>query len=77
MSWFDADHHGRDHHKKEPDSMASRFFTASLLILGGILVLTFALQLLAQIWIWLLLIALIVAAIWIAIRIWLHRRDPW
>lgn len=56
-----------------PPPITQRFFRACLLVLGGIVALAIALELLAQIWGWLLLIAGIVlvlcAAVW-AYRYW-------
>lgn len=43
-----------------PPPITQRFFRACLLILGGILALWLALELLAQFWGWLLLIGLVV-----------------
>ncbi len=56
-----------------PPPITQRFFRACLLILGGIVCLWLALELLAQSWGWLLLIAAIVlvlcAGVW-AYRYW-------
>lgn len=63
---------------ESPRGLPHRFFRACLLLLGGVIALTLALQLAAQIWGWLLLIALLVAAGWVAflvIRSW--RRRHW
>lgn len=57
-----------DDNEKEPVSIMTRFFRACLLALAGLFVLWLALQLLAQIWGWLLLLAatagLVYATIW-------------
>lgn len=58
-----------DHNnEKDPVPLMTRFFRACLLALAGVFVLWLALQLLAQFWGWLLLLAagagLIYAAIW-------------
>ena len=57
--------------------MSKKFFTACLLILGGIIVLNLALQLLAQIWIWLVLAGVVALAAWIACRVWAARGGKW
>lgn len=57
----------------KPPTIVQRFFRACLLILGGILALWLALELLAQFWGWLLLIAaivLILCAVVYAYRHW-------
>lgn len=78
MSWFSNDDHRKnDEKKEEPASMSKRFFTACLLILGGIIVLQLALQLLAQIWIWLVLAGVIALAAWVAFRVWSSRGGRW
>lgn len=60
-----------------PTSPAKRIFQATLFLLGAAIALTLAIDLMAQIWPWLLLGSIGVAAIWIAI--WWHRRqrDRW
>ena len=60
-----------------PKNMAQRFFDLSLLLLGGIIALWGALQLLAQFWGWIVLIAVLVAAIWALVAILRARRDRW
>jgi len=78
MSWFSEDDHRKnDEKKEEPASMSKKFFTACLLILGGIIVLNLALQLLAQIWIWLVLAGVVALAAWIAFRVWAARGGKW
>jgi uncharacterized membrane protein YdbT with pleckstrin-like domain len=57
----------------KPPTLVQRFFRACLLILGGILALWIALEILAQFWGWILLTGVIVltlcAAVW-AYRYW-------
>lgn len=57
----------------KPPTIVQRFFRACLLILGGIVALWVSLELLAQFWGWLLLIAgitlMLCAAVW-AYRYW-------
>ncbi|NEM90909.1 hypothetical protein [Galbitalea soli] len=61
----------------EPTSLARRFVAFCLSILAGIVLLYLAVQMLAQFWGWFLLIAGIVAAIWITVRIVQSRRNRW
>ncbi len=60
-----------------PPSILQRFFRACLLILGGVLALWLALELLAQFWGWILLIGVIVLVLCAAVygyRYWWGRR---
>lgn len=60
-----------------PRPITSRFFRACLLILGGIVALWLALELLAQFWGWVLLAVGIVLMLWCAVaayRYWWGRR---
>ena len=60
-----------------PPPVTSRFFRACLLILGGIVALWLALELLAQFWGWVLLVAAIALVWWCAVaayRYWWGRR---
>lgn len=60
-----------------PRGVATRFFRACLLILGGIVALWLALELLAQFWGWILLISVIVLVLCAAVyayRYWWGRR---
>lgn len=61
----------------DPQSMISKFVTACLLILVGVVALTLALDLLAKIWPWLVLIAALVGAVAVAIWIVRHRQNRW
>lgn len=61
----------------EPTTLAKRFLAFCLSVLAGIVLLYLAVQLLAQFWGWLLLIAGIVAAVWITVRIAQSRRSRW
>lgn len=60
-----------------PPTVTTRFFRACLLILGGVVAIWLALELLAQFWGWILLISVIVlvlcAAVWVY-RYWWGRR---
>jgi len=60
-----------------PKNMTQRFFDLCLLLLGGVLALWGALQLLAQFWGWIVLIAVLVAAIWSLVAILRARRNRW
>ncbi|WP_375384002.1 hypothetical protein [uncultured Microbacterium sp.] len=53
----------------------TKFFRACLLALGGVFVLWLGLQLLSQIWGWLLLIAAIGAIVWVTVWFVRWRRD--
>jgi putative flippase GtrA len=61
----------------EPTTLARRFVAFCLSVLAGIALLYLAVQLLAQFWGWLALIAGIVAVTWITVRIVQSRRNRW
>lgn len=75
MSWQTPD--SRKKPDREKDTVTQRFFTACLLVLGGVLALTLALDFLSRIWGWLLLVGIIAAALWMLYRAWQARRDRW
>lgn len=61
----------------QPPTVVQRFFRACMLILGGVLALWLALELLAQFWGWILLIGVIVLVLFAAVytyRYWWGRR---
>ena len=60
-----------------PKNLAQRFFDLCLLLLGGIVALWVALQFLAQFWGWIVLIAVLVAAISALVAILRARRNRW
>ncbi len=60
-----------------PKNLAQRFFDLSLLLLGAIIALWVALQFLAQFWGWIVLIAVLVAAVWALIALLRARRNRW
>lgn len=64
---------------KDPNTknIAGRFFDLCLLLLGGIIALWVALQFLAQFWGWLVLVAVLVAAIWALVLVLRARRNRW
>lgn len=53
------------------------FVHICLVVLFGAVALSLAMELLAQIWPWLCLIALIAIAIWAGINWWQSRRQQW
>jgi hypothetical protein len=61
----------------EPTTMAKRFLSFCVSVLTGIAMLYLAVQLLAQFWGWLALIAGLIAAAWIVVRVVRWRRDRW
>lgn len=77
MSWFGAPDDKTKKDKEEKPTMSKRFFTACLLILGGIIALGFALELLARFWLWLLVIGLVALGAYVAFRVLQARRDRW
>ena len=58
-----------------PKTVAQRFFMFCLLILGGVIALTLAVDFLAKIWGWLLLLGLVMIAIWVTVVVVRARRD--
>lgn len=67
----------QDHDNKEPVTMARRFLSFCLAILVGIVSLYFAIQLLSQFWGWLLLLALVIAGVYVTVLAARWRRDRW
>jgi len=63
--------------ESNPKSIAQRFFELSLLILGGVMALWLALQALAQIWGWVLLLVGVAGVSWAAIAFARSRRNRW
>jgi hypothetical protein len=62
---------------KEPVAMGSKILGFCFAVLLGAIFLTLALELVAQIWGWLVLIAVIVAGAWGGVVVWRRRRDGW
>ena len=60
-----------------PKYLVRHFFDLCLLLLGGVIALSVALQLLAQFWGWIVLIAVLIAAIWALVAILRFRRNRW
>lgn len=71
------DSHGSGKDKKEPVSMAQRILGFCFALLLGVVLLTIALELLAAIWGWLLLLALVILAVAFGVKYWRWRRDQW
>ena len=63
------------HDDKEPVPIMKRFFHGCLLALAGVIVLWLALQLLAQFWGWLLVLAAITGLIYAVVCFIRWRRD--
>ncbi|WP_295103914.1 hypothetical protein [uncultured Microbacterium sp.] len=57
--------------EQKPSTIVQRFFRACLLILGGIVALWLAVELLAQFWAWVLLISVIVLVL--CVGVWAYR----
>jgi len=60
---------------EKPETLMTKFFRACLLALAGVVLLCLALELLSQIWGWLLLIAAIAGLIWGVVWFVRWRRD--
>lgn len=56
---------------------AERLFGACALLLGAVIALQLALVMLAQIWVWLVLLAAIGGGIYLGIRTLMNRRERW
>lgn len=73
--FFDSPGSGKG--KKEHASMGQRILGFCFALLLGVILLTVALELLAAIWGWLLLLALAVLAVTLGVKYWRWRRDQW
>lgn len=62
---------------KEPVTVASRILGFCFAVLLGVIMLTLAIELLAAIWGWLLLVAGIVGAVWLGALFYRRWRDRW
>lgn len=60
---------------QSPSPLSQRFFRACLLILGGIVALSVALDLLARFWGWVALILIVVLILWVGISFYRWWRD--
>ncbi|GAA0993407.1 hypothetical protein [Subtercola frigoramans] len=63
--------------KKAKLSMSQTFFRACMALLGGVIALWIALELIARFWVWLLIIAVLIGAIWAVVRIIKARNERW
>jgi len=60
---------------QSPPPLLDRVLHGALLILGTVIMLWLALELLAHIWVWLLVLALVAAAV--GFVFWRRRQDRW
>lgn len=65
----------KKHEDEKPETIMSKFFRACLLALAGVVALWLAVQLLAQFWGWLLLVAALGGLIWATIWFIRWQRD--
>ena len=72
---FSHDHRKND--DKEPVTMGNRILGFCFAVFLGVVLLCLALELLSAVWGWLLLLAVIAAAIWILVAVYRHRHDGW
>ena len=72
---FFSNSHKKD--DKEPSTMGQRILGFCCAVFAGVLLLYLAIELLAQFWGWLALVALIVAIAWIVLVIYRRSRDGW
>ena len=63
--------------RDDAKSMAQRFFSFCLLVLGGIVLLALAFELLAKFWGWLVLAGVVAVLSWALVGIVRARRDRW
>lgn len=63
--------------KEDKPTMSQSFFRACLLILGGIVAISIALELLARFWFWIVLIAVLLLAGYVTYRVIKARQDRW
>jgi len=66
-----------DKKKEDMPTMSQSFLRACLLILGGIIALAIAVELLAQFWIWLVVIGAVAVVGYITFRVIQARKDRW
>jgi len=57
--------------------MSQRFFTACLLVLAGVVAIWIALELLAQMWGWIVLVVALGLTTWAIYHVIRARRDRW
>jgi len=61
----------------EPTTLAHRMLSFCFAVLVSVILLTLALELLAQIWVWLALIAVLASAVWLAVKAHRWRSQKW
>jgi hypothetical protein len=61
----------------EPSTFARRMLSFCFAVLVSVILLTLALQLLSQIWGWLAFIAVLVSAVWLAVKVRQWRAQKW
>ena len=75
--WNSPDSNKKKTDNKEKATMSQRFLTACLLILGGVIALYVAIELLSHFWGWIVLSAAVILVGWIAFKVIQARRDRW
>lgn len=60
---------------QSPSPLSQRFFRTCLLVLGGVVALSVALDLLARFWGWVALITIVVLILWVGISFYRWWRD--
>lgn len=61
----------------EPTTLARRMLAFCFAVLGSVILITLALELLAQIWGWLVLVGSLVGALWVLLQWRRNRADRW
>lgn len=61
----------------EPPTLARRMLSFCFAVLASVILLTLALELLAQIWIWLALIGVLASGVWLAVKVHRWRSQKW
>lgn len=61
----------------EPSTLARRMLGFCFAVLVSVVLLTLALELLAQIWGWLALLAVLASAVWLAVKVRRWRSEKW
>ncbi len=61
----------------EPTTLARRMLSFCFAVLVSVILLTLALELLAQIWGWIALIAVLTSGVWLAVKVRQWRSQKW
>lgn len=61
----------------EPTTLARRMLSFCFAVLVSVILLTLALELLAQIWAWLVLTAVLGSGVWLAVKVHRWRSQKW